>query len=794
MGTFRFRSFACCFTSGRRNAYIISIFCIVLFSFAAAQNVCAYDFPEERKAREAAGSGMDVVIVVDISGSMQYTDPDHMADEAAMLFLDMLQEEDCQAALLVFSDTVQVIRELQPLSMDQEREGLREQLLNSGRGKDTDIGAALFAAVDQLKDSCAGRKAVLLFTDGEVDLPDPEEADRSLRQAHEAAALAAESGISFYTAGLDDLRNTSGYHLDRELMEELAEESGGSFYPVGQADELPDLFHRVFSEYIETRTDRIGDLYAADDGFSSLCFTVPDSSVVEANVILLPDLDDEDVQESPDRLYLYDPDGNECIADTEKVKLRNSPGYTLLKLIGPEQGEWTLEAYGETGFHVHVNLLFQYEITLECEVLPDEEQNACVRVWFSRKGKRITDPLLYGQFLCTVLAEYEEMPPEGWTENGSGAKISCPAKVSGSGDGYLCVIPVYPGRTVRISAEAEGEVLSKKAETVRFTSEKSDAIIVNRLPERLTIEGMFPKEARAVLDAAGVFRAWDGTGVLVTAVSQDEEILVIVPENGGRAAVGAEEAGTAEPGTTETDMPETGAMESGMSDIGQDTTQRWILKGKHSGECMIRLTARDRYGNEVFLEIPVRIVIRRNLLIYAAGVFAVILILLACIFLSLRRRKLPSIRLKTKRSGQMNGALVLMRNAFTEGEKEYVCILSGLSGRYPLSRLPGSAFGGPDGSLFDGREQEILSQVIISGIKRGHTGDMIRIRNHSGDCILADCYGRPAERIRLQDGDTFEIRFPLTREQAETDRRADLPGRTGYRSVFGCYIREYADN
>ena len=676
-------------------------------------------FPQVCRCAPGDGvSGMDVILVLDTSGSMKYTDPRNMTAEAALLFLNMMEENGCRAGILTFSDEVIPLRRMEPLNMKEQEDEIRFLLSQQERGGDTDLGAAAMAALDMAEDDTA----VLFFTDGMVDLPDENEKERSFRQAKEAAALASGRNIPFFCVGLDDRENHSDYHPDRELLEELSGQTGGSFRCVEDAQELPELFHLVFSDFTESRSKRVGDLQGGPEGEQSLRFTIPDGSVLEANVILLPaDSEKADPEETkkPDQLivHLYSPDGTE-VKSGNTVRFCPSRAYTLLKLIEPSPGEWRLSVSSEEKYHVHVNLLLYYELELVSEARQETDGTADIWIRFMRAGEALEDEQLYRQFACSLRLEREDTP--GVWEDAVESLLN--VQYDASCGCYHTQIPVYPGSSVQIRAEAAGETLLAKADVLRFTSRESDAIIVDRLPERITLEGMFPEDTTLTFDTSGLFRSWDGSVVTVRARAQDKENLRVRQEQEGV-----------------------------------------VLQGIKSGSCELILTAQDLYGSRKECRVPVQVQIIwekvRVLLSAAAGGIAC---LIFAVFLILHRKK-PS----------MKGTFLLTDEPFS-GEEEGISFpLEEFSGKFTMEQVitgkesGSSGNAGPQGRMLLERYPArlraqiltALSLITVQEARNTRKGLRIRLKNRGQGAALFDCYGTMARKVTLQDQDTFEIRL-----------------------------------
>ncbi len=198
-----------------------------------------------------ASFGIDAVLVLDVSGSMKNSDPDCLCREAALEYVSRIAGYGhSRAAVITFSDQIQTRTQLTDLStengLDQVTRALNSMTYTSG---DTDIGLAMSAALALLPAETDPRRssAILLLTDGEIDLPmaaDEAAAEEdSLKLALVSVEGAKESGCVIDSVMLDP----SGT-LDQHLCGYMAEQTGGSCTRAGEAAVLPDLFLSLSEE------------------------------------------------------------------------------------------------------------------------------------------------------------------------------------------------------------------------------------------------------------------------------------------------------------------------------------------------------------------------------------------------------------------------------------------------------------------------------------------------------------------------------------------------------------------
>jgi Ca-activated chloride channel family protein len=197
------------------------------------------------------GEGIDIVLCLDISGSMLSQDftPNRMeaAKNVASEFIDNRPTD--RIGLVIFSGEAFTMC---PLTTD--RNVLKAQLFNvqSGLLEDgTAIGSGLATGVDRLRNSPSKSKVIILLTDGENNggLIDP----------NTAKEIAKSVGVRVYTIGM----GTEGYapvpvqtpagvimqrekvNIDEKLLTQIANETGGHYYRAKDNESLKGIYNEI---------------------------------------------------------------------------------------------------------------------------------------------------------------------------------------------------------------------------------------------------------------------------------------------------------------------------------------------------------------------------------------------------------------------------------------------------------------------------------------------------------------------------------------------------------------------
>ena len=241
---------------------------------------------------------VDVMFTMDSSGSMSWNDPYGFRKTAAKSFVGALITGD-QAGVVDFDSYANLIR---PLTGDFNAVNASIDSLDSSGG--TNIGAGVGLANNHLINSGNSEHAwmMILLTDGQGSY--------SSYYTQQAAA----NNITIYTIGL-------GSSVDSGLLTSIATETGGQYYPVASADQLPEVFRNISGEIEPTDTDGDGlpDVTETEgfrDGYGHWYTTDPND----------PDTDGDGLSDGEEAGELVEVDGRtyfKLLSDPTKVDSDN---------------------------------------------------------------------------------------------------------------------------------------------------------------------------------------------------------------------------------------------------------------------------------------------------------------------------------------------------------------------------------------------------------------------------------------------------------------------------------------
>jgi len=321
-------------------------------------------------SHSAEKKNMDVVLVMDSTGSMKKTDPLFLRIPAAKLFISLLDKND-RASVISFSDSAELLSS--------------SVLADSGNGKNT-----LFQAVDKITSAGlhtnlyealnkgvevlgaekrpGSEKVIVFMSDGIMDTGDPEK-DKALIEKLKAdlTKMLIDNGIKVYAIAFTG-------QSDTQLLERVSKQTGG-FYNLAVTDRD---FHVVFASIFESL--KAPDMLpVSGNGF------LIDKSIEEVTIVTTKD--------SPDTtIKLSAPDGKKYSSGNKPLDTEwfASSNFDMVTMKKPLEGKW--EILFSTGknnkAYVITNLNLQTNFN---ELYPLFGQTLDVRVWLEKDGKTIKE-------------------------------------------------------------------------------------------------------------------------------------------------------------------------------------------------------------------------------------------------------------------------------------------------------------------------------------------------------------------------------------------------------------------
>ncbi|HRD58984.1 MAG TPA: VWA domain-containing protein [Ferruginibacter sp.] len=250
-------------SSLRHIPFVCRLLCLAFIILAMAR-------PQTKNENQRAeGEGIDIVLCIDVSGSMTAQDFQPNRLEAAKVVATNFVNKRLtdRIGIVIFSG--ESFTQC-PITTDHAVvlsaiKSIRNGLLEDG----TAIGSGLATSVDRLRNSKSKSKVVVLLTDGENNggLIDPKTAKE----------IAKTFGIRVYTIGM----GTDGFakqpestgigvvmqnvkvSIDEKLLNEIANETGGKYFRAKDNEGLQGIYNEI-DKMEKTKIDMVRNIRFAD--------------------------------------------------------------------------------------------------------------------------------------------------------------------------------------------------------------------------------------------------------------------------------------------------------------------------------------------------------------------------------------------------------------------------------------------------------------------------------------------------------------------------------------------------
>jgi Ca-activated chloride channel family protein len=224
---------------------LLSLACLIL----------ALARPQKKDDRtQTKGEGIDVILCMDVSGSMLSNDfyPNRL-EVAKQVASDFVRSRPVdQIGLVIFSGESYTQF---PLSTDhssllEQIRGLKSGMLEDG----TLIGEGLATSVDRISGSKSKSKVIILITDGREEAPETRLIDPAT-----ALEIAKAKGVKVYTVGMSARnavtinerrsgslsRSKNISNLDEELLRRIAVQTGGQYFRSRDKESLQQIYEQI---------------------------------------------------------------------------------------------------------------------------------------------------------------------------------------------------------------------------------------------------------------------------------------------------------------------------------------------------------------------------------------------------------------------------------------------------------------------------------------------------------------------------------------------------------------------
>ena len=225
----------------------ISLYCIILSLFFPLIGYAEEIVPEKEQ--------LDIIFVIDSSGSMKTNDPSRIALDMVQAFIDTMQTQGIRIGYVAYNDDILSFAAPETIETTAKREKLKGEIASITYSGDTDIGLGVSRACELLSTEDTTHKIMVLISDGETDLPagslrTVEQSDRELEYC---ADQCRENGIPIYTIAFGQ------YDGNKTLLEQTAQATQAESYSAQKPEDLMEILYGIFQNNLFYRIQQFSN-------------------------------------------------------------------------------------------------------------------------------------------------------------------------------------------------------------------------------------------------------------------------------------------------------------------------------------------------------------------------------------------------------------------------------------------------------------------------------------------------------------------------------------------------------
>lgn len=316
-----------------RNFFALFMTVVMVAIFILPMAASAVNDSESELYSEDAEMNLDVIFVLDASGSMLESDPNKVALDAFNLFVDLC-DETCSVGYVVYTEKIKDSSDLVPISNKKNLDTMKNKISNIqyDPNGDTDIALGLTKAMqmhDKTKSDSKRKKIIVLLSDCNTHLiGSTRTVAESQKEMEQTLKELKSKDIPVYSIGL----NYDGT-LDKKESEKISSSTNGRSFETKSSANLTGIASDIFGKVYNLD----GEDKEIVNGIVTI--NVKDSSVFYVNVIvksrftrsqLDPKITTPRGETIPVSEDIMNITGKN---EAESIKVTSAGTYTLIKMI-----------------------------------------------------------------------------------------------------------------------------------------------------------------------------------------------------------------------------------------------------------------------------------------------------------------------------------------------------------------------------------------------------------------------------------------------------------------------------
>ncbi len=372
---------------------VICFMLTVLMIGGASLQILASGVESSLTAAAEGKKTCEVVVLMDVSGSMNTYDPvnpktgTRVTLESMELFPFAFKNDmfsDITLNIIIYDNNIHMLLEDADVTTKEGKKELSDRIMDLKNrtvegfpkpyGGLTDIESAMKLAKEKIEHSTADVKAIILFTDGRIQLSNANIAEENAASEERTTELSKElgkMGVPVFCIGL-------GSDVDRAFLNGLAENTNGRSNVFADKNKVVEEFRSIAVILAG------GDSAKKDDSSKIIKEVKPDvptrfeedlygEIIAEANIGLSADVPINSMKiTDPNGVVKADVNfktGHSSVSTADCIVDATSSRATInVKILNPADGTWSVEFYGEQEGTVEISILSYYELELLCDI------------------------------------------------------------------------------------------------------------------------------------------------------------------------------------------------------------------------------------------------------------------------------------------------------------------------------------------------------------------------------------------------------------------------------------------
>lgn len=343
---------------------------------------------------------LDLIMVLDQSGSMQTNDPNGMMKEAANMLTAMMPAKTSRVGVISFNREQTEVVGLRELSEAEDVGEIADEVDGIEYEGGTDIGNAIADAVGMFNESDDRVHAILVLSDGRNDFGIDKNAEQaSDERLYDALVTAQNQNCQIYCLGFgEEMSNT-----DDIPYQKLAGIATDADKISTETD--PANIHEFFIRMLADLTGGIPNPVTNGE-------ILVEPNVKEANIYLSSPEDFSAVS-----IELKNPDGNTIeLENSDSLRFYRSNYSAVIKLFNPDPGTYNVKVSSEN-VDISVGYLPAYEYVLSSSIVDDagneisqidNQATAQIRTVIRQDGQDVTDKEVYDGIIATAVVTAQD--------------------------------------------------------------------------------------------------------------------------------------------------------------------------------------------------------------------------------------------------------------------------------------------------------------------------------------------------------------------------------------------------